>query len=259
MEAAGPVRVQAYLAAMLAVRTEPHAVGPWTAHLHPDGPRPRAEWAVPAGPEAAEPEAIAALRAFYAEHGRRAGVEYVDAAVPELRAALRQAGFELLHDAPLMVRPAAPPPAPVEVPGLALTAIRPGADPQDARDFLAVKFEAFGVDQVPPADAAGLADALAWDLGGGEGFLGRIGGAAAGAGQIQATHGGLAEVVAIATAPPFRRRGVGAAMTAAAAGLAAPRGAETVFLSAADEATTRIYARAGFQRAGSVLGLRDPG
>jgi predicted GNAT family acetyltransferase len=51
----------------------------------------------------------------------------------------------------------------------------------------------------------------------------------------------------------FRRRGIAAALTAAVAGEAFAEGAELCFLTPGDEGAERVYARAGFARAGTTM------
>ena len=65
-------------------------------------------------------------------------------------------------------------------------------------------------------------------------------------------RGAVAELAGIATLPAWRRRGVGAMVTAALTHAAAAVGVETVFLSAGDEDVARVYERVGFCRVGSV-------
>ena len=64
--------------------------------------------------------------------------------------------------------------------------------------------------------------------------------------------GGVTEIVGVATLPAYRRRGLGAALTAALVADALARGVSTVFLSAADDDVARMYASVGFRRVGSV-------
>jgi len=59
---------------------------------------------------------------------------------------------------------------------------------------------------------------------------------------------GVTEVVGVATLPVARRRGIGAAITAALVADARERGVETVFLSAGSDDVARIYQRVGFER-----------
>lgn len=69
--------------------------------------------------------------------------------------------------------------------------------------------------------------------------------------------GGVAELVGIATLPAARRRGLGAAVTAALASEAHARGLGTVFLSAQDEQVAAVYERVGFRRVGTA-GIAAP-
>jgi ribosomal protein S18 acetylase RimI-like enzyme len=62
---------------------------------------------------------------------------------------------------------------------------------------------------------------------------------------------GVTEIVGVATLPAYRRRGLGAALTAALVSDARARGADLVFLSAGDDAVARVYARVGFTRVGT--------
>jgi GNAT superfamily N-acetyltransferase len=63
---------------------------------------------------------------------------------------------------------------------------------------------------------------------------------------------GAAEIVGVATLPSARRRGYGAAVSAALARHALDRGDDPVFLSAASEDVARVYARIGFHRVGTA-------
>jgi ribosomal protein S18 acetylase RimI-like enzyme len=62
---------------------------------------------------------------------------------------------------------------------------------------------------------------------------------------------GVTEIVGVATLPAYRRRGLGAALTAALVSDARARGADLVFLSAGDDAIARVYGRVGFTRVGT--------
>ena len=63
---------------------------------------------------------------------------------------------------------------------------------------------------------------------------------------------GVTEIVGVATLPAYRRRGLGAVVTAALVADALDSGVETVFLSAADDDVARMYASVGFRRVGTV-------
>jgi predicted N-acetyltransferase YhbS len=62
----------------------------------------------------------------------------------------------------------------------------------------------------------------------------------------------VSELVGIATLPTYQRRGLGTALTAFLAADALRRGSQTVFLSAGDDATARVYQRVGFERAATA-------
>jgi ribosomal protein S18 acetylase RimI-like enzyme len=70
--------------------------------------------------------------------------------------------------------------------------------------------------------------------------------------------GPVTEVVGVATLPVWRRRGLGAAVTAFLVQDAGRRGAETVFLSAGDDAVARVYERLGFRRVGFHRAAEPP-
>jgi N-acetylglutamate synthase-like GNAT family acetyltransferase len=64
--------------------------------------------------------------------------------------------------------------------------------------------------------------------------------------------GGVTEVVGVGTLPAARRRGLGAAVTAALVADARHGGAEIVFLSAGSDDIARVYGRLGFERVGTA-------
>lgn len=72
------------------------------------------------------------------------------------------------------------------------------------------------------------------------------------AGSCQ-TVGTVAEITGVGTLPSARRRGLGAAVTAALAAAALADGVRTVFLSASDDAVARVYEGLGFRRIGTAM------
>jgi predicted N-acetyltransferase YhbS len=69
---------------------------------------------------------------------------------------------------------------------------------------------------------------------------------------------GVTEVVGVGTLPWARRRGLGAAVTAALVADARDNGAGIVFLSAGSDDIARVYGRLGFERIGTA-GIAQPG
>ena len=76
------------------------------------------------------------------------------------------------------------------------------------------------------------------------------------AGSYQLT-GGVAEITGVGVLPASRRRGLGAAVTAALAADAIARGGRVVFLTASDDTVARVYARLGFRAIGTSM-IADP-
>lgn len=68
----------------------------------------------------------------------------------------------------------------------------------------------------------------------------------------------VAEIFGVATLPTARRRGFGAAVTTRLREHAQSRGADLVFLSAADSAVARMYAALGFRRIGTACIAEPP-
>ena len=63
--------------------------------------------------------------------------------------------------------------------------------------------------------------------------------------------GSMSEVAGVGTLPAHRRKGLGAALTAAAVADARGMGVETIFLTAGSEEIARVYERLGFKRVGT--------
>jgi len=72
-----------------------------------------------------------------------------------------------------------------------------------------------------------------------------------GAGSHQLV-GDVTEVTSVGTLPAARRRGIGGAVTGRLVEHARERGADVVFLSAADDDAARMYERLGFRRIGTA-------
>ena len=70
--------------------------------------------------------------------------------------------------------------------------------------------------------------------------------------------GDVSEIVGVATLPTARRRGLGAAVTAALVSDARGRGVDLVFLSASDDAVARVYQRVGFRLVGTACVAEAP-
>ncbi len=205
---------------------------------------------------------VAAVRARQRDLGVREAFEWVHETTPSLAGAAAAAGLEVLR-VPLLALDAAEwTPAP-EPDGVAVRML--GADDgalAGAQGAIELAFAAGGMD----ADDAGaeerdLAVGKLGDLGflrdrlrrgltamtvaesDAEGVLG---------GGSHQLVGDVSEVTGVGTLPAARRRGVGAAVTGRLVEHARERGADVVFLSAADDDVARMYERLGFRRIGTA-------
>jgi len=182
-----------------------------------------------------------------AQRQREAGApetfEWVHETAPTLLASARGAGMAV-EECPLLVLADAVP-AP---PGVDVRLLGPDDDLGTVVGAIGAGFD--GSDEVRPAPAtrqpelmrAGLlAMAAAYDEAGAV-----VGGGSHG------PRGETTELTGIAVLPRARRRGVGAAITAALVADARDRGIRTVFLSAQDDAVARVYERVGFERVGTA-------
>ncbi len=195
---------------------------------------------------------VVQVRRELAERGVPDQLEWVDALVPTLLPAARAAGMTV-HEHPLLVLDGELLAADVD--GVEVSVL----DPDDSRvaDVRAAVDAGFSeTDDKTPEPVADTIRQRAR-----EGLLVLAGAFEAGGavgGGTSAPRGDVSELIGIATLPRARRRGIGAAVTAALAADAATRGANTVFLSAGDDAVARVYERVGFARVGIACVAEGP-
>lgn len=188
------------------------------------------------------------------ERQRQLGVpektEWVHQTTPSLLPAARAAGLSV-EECPLLALPSGRSPSPA---GARVEVV--DADDEALAQVLGAVHAGFdGSDTVEPSSlgsrpadiAAGrLVVVGAYDE---EGDV--VGGGSHG------PRGDTTELTGIAVVPRARRRGLGAAVTAALVADARRRGLGTVFLSAQDDAVARVYERVGFVRVGTAC-LSEP-
>jgi N-acetylglutamate synthase-like GNAT family acetyltransferase len=187
---------------------------------------------------------VEAVRERQRELGVPESLEWVHETTPTLLGAAREAGLHV-SECPLLVLPdgaaTVTPPLPD---GCSVTILSP--ESADLPGVVAAVGAGFaGTDTLEERSAGVLPDlmrsglialASACDPGGVVG------------GGSHSPRAGTTELTGIAVLPRARRRGLGAAVTAALVADARSRGVTTVFLSAGDDAVARIYERVGFQR-----------
>ncbi|MFC7550144.1 GNAT family N-acetyltransferase [Plantactinospora sp. GCM10030261] len=211
---------------------------------------------------------VAAVRARQRDLGLPESFEWVHERTPELLAVARSAGLSVL-EAPLMVLDPARLPSPAELSDVPVRILDPAsadfpADVATRRAVAAVGFGHAGTGQgdAGPAERdAALVDLTAPEI---EEERGRTeagrrlsalavapGNGAVASGMAMRVDD-VAEIAGVATLPAARRRGVGAALTAALAERLLSGGTDLIFLSAGSEEIARVYLRAGFRRVGTA-------
>ncbi|MGC4875203.1 GNAT family N-acetyltransferase [Micromonospora sp. DT43] len=211
---------------------------------------------------------VSSVRERQRELGLPEAFEWVHETTPELLAAARSAGLNVL-EAPLMVLdPAAlPDPATLsDVPVRVLAADAPdlAADVAARRAVAAVAFGAAGTAPGSAGPAERDAAVTELELAALDEERARIAdgrriSALAGTPTEGALASGMAmrvddvaEIAGVATLPAARRRGMGAALTATLARELLAAGTGLVFLSAGSEEIARVYLRVGFRRIGTA-------
>jgi ribosomal protein S18 acetylase RimI-like enzyme len=259
-------RIDAYLdaAPRTAARTE--VIGPCTLFLN-EGHGWRYYARPTPGASGVTADAIGAVRARQRALAQPEALEWIGELAPEVGPAAQATGMHVVEH-PLMVlaHDIGTVPAPDGV-GLAIV---------DADDDLAalsavaeVGFATPGTASGAPGAAEAIAAAarqspetIAFQRGRMLAGLtvaaaARVAGVVAAVGWHQPLEG-ASEIVGVATLPAFRRRGLGAAVTATLVADALERGIELVFLSADDEHVARVYAKVGFERVGTACAASVP-
>ncbi|MFJ3271685.1 GNAT family N-acetyltransferase [Streptomyces sp. NPDC086776] len=239
----------------LALRSPDHLrIGPFTVRHNPDWQLKYANYAIP--DQGAEPTAadVQALIAAFRERDRMPRLEYLPGGAPAVEPALLAAGFTVENRAPILACAPADllPPKPVD----ALVITEPATDAEfDAA--ARVQHHGYGGTGEPEGgEAAWLRNAAA---GGGVAALATVDGVPAGVGGCSVPVDGLTELAGLAVADAFRRRGIGAALSAHLTATAFARGCRVVWLEPGDADVERIYAGIGYRRIGEKLNISlDP-
>lgn len=240
-------RLQAFLRATAAQARQVERVPPFELFFDPEDGLKYLNYAIP--DDGAEPDAAAveALREAFRARERLPRLEWIEEAAPAVAAALADAGMEQELRMPLMT--CTPEQLVAVLPDVQGVVIRP-VDDVNQRAAIDVQRVAFG--QPPLRDDEPVRAPSA-----GATVLAEVGDEPVAAAAWTGVIGGVTEVGGVATAEPWRRRGLAGAVTAAAAREAFDAGAELCVLSPGDETAQRVYERAGFRAAATMLHWSD--
>ncbi|MDI6103546.1 GNAT family N-acetyltransferase [Actinoplanes sp. NEAU-A12] len=243
------LRIQRSVVSNLRNRPKALEIGPFVAGLDPDTDSPFINYASPIPGAPITAADVDALVDAFIGAGRKPRLEYVTSCVPELEDLLLAAGFtiEARHQY-LICTPQTVAAQPVPE-GLIL--VEPTTDP-DRAALTAAANEAFG--EAPEASEADIARVRRNQERGGVVLAAFTPtGECAGAGQAMPPSDRLSEVGGIGVRPPFRRRGLAAAITAGVTQGIFDLGVEFAWLEASGDDSWRVYERVGYVPAGHRL------
>lgn len=255
-------RIQAQLRYSAQQNYEAIALPPFTCYFNPENPSPWNNYAIPDEPIRAEQgdrlqDQLAELCARYQQQERQPRFEYIAEYAPGLAARLTAFGFtEEMQTQLMLCTPTSQAPLPT-IPGLHLVDLTADDGLGLIQELLTVQRRAFGESTAFPAtqeEAAAFRRRFATT----QLYVAQIDGQVVSAASLLPSYGGLTEIAGICTLADYRRRGIGAALTAYAVQQAFNQGLEGVFLTAADAAAGRVYARVGFYAVGIGLAYSLP-
>ncbi|MEY9855154.1 GNAT superfamily N-acetyltransferase [Catenulispora sp. GAS73] len=261
-------KVNGYLHGNARARAINEACGPFHIGFDAGSANPFLNYAVPEVDAVVTSEDIDALLAAFARRERTPRLEFAPGGAPGLEEALLAAGFEVQQRLPFMVVTAAELVEPGAVDGVEVVVLDKSATDEELRGVALAQREAYGESDEPQDDADFSDDVIgmrgAVDAGR---FLvlarGAADSAAAGVpmagGGSGSANSGTTEIGGIATRPPFRRRGAGAAVTAALSRhLLEVAGLDCVWLSPSGPDQERLYASIGYRSLGEMLFIWKP-
>ncbi|MFD7491978.1 GNAT family N-acetyltransferase [Streptomyces sp. NPDC059832] len=235
----------------LAQRSPDHLrVGPFTVRYNPTWSSKYANYAIPDRDAEPTAEDLDALIAAFREHDRLPRLEFLPGSAPAVEPALLAAGFTVENRAPVMACTPGDllPPKPVD----SLTIAEPATEAEFAAAAL-VQHHGYGESGEPEDGAAEWLRTAA--RGGGVAALATVDGVPAGAGGCSVPVDGLTELAGLAVADAYRRRGIGAALSAHLTATAFERGCRVVWLEPGDADVERIYASIGYRRVDEKLNI----
>ncbi|MCU0501272.1 MAG: GNAT family N-acetyltransferase [Anaerolineae bacterium] len=254
------VRLETYMRRAAMLGREGVETPPFVCLFSPNDPLRFFNYAKPLEPVGAEPdglnESLATLRQAFRTRQRVPRFEFIEEFAPDLGPALVAAGFSLEDRYPLLVCTPETLRQMPPIDGLTITTLTPDSPVDDLLACLAVQQQGFGEMAGDPPTLADVDDLRA-NLACEGAFLARMAGVPAGAMMYTAPFDGLTELVGGTTLEAYRRRGIGAAMIAAAAADAFGRSVEIVLLTAASEHASGVFQRAGFWWYGTSLAYAE--
>jgi GNAT superfamily N-acetyltransferase len=223
-----------------------------TAFFHITDTDAESSYAIPDVPSGTPPSSddlqssLRILQTECAARKRSPRLQFIEDLFIDLLPLLRTTGWVEQERSPLMIwSPSSARPAP-PVPGLRIATLSADSTLDDIREGLDTNTAGFDLPIQPASaeEAEGFREGLIRS----RAFTAYLGSQPVGAGMFTPiSDEGVTELVGITTLPPYRRRGIAAALTAHMTEQALAHGARVVFLTAASEQAGRVYERVGFR------------
>jgi ribosomal protein S18 acetylase RimI-like enzyme len=241
------LRIQQSVVANLSARPAPVEAGPFILGLDPATTSPHINYATPRPGAAITAAEVENLIAAFRRAERQPRLEYVVNCAPGLEQLLVAAGFTVEERHEFLT---CTPDSLIGTP--ASLDLREPSTSEERAAMVAAQNEAFG-GEASATDAA-VAGIERLQQRGGIALMAVDGeGNCAGGGQAVPPSDGVSEVGAIAVRPPYRRRGLGGAITAGVTRRLFEAGADLAWLEASGEDSWRVYERIGYRPAGRRL------
>jgi predicted GNAT family acetyltransferase len=196
------------------------------------------------------------VRTEFSNRNRRARFEYLEEFNPKLGTILRQNGFIEESRQFLMVCSVETYSSNANVADFVIEEITENSEVSAAQQFLTVQGWGFGGEETEVATTENARQFLQM-LGKGRAYVGLLAGEPVAVGMVSEVYNGICELAGLATLATYRRQGIATAITRKAVEQAFERGADVVFLTAADEQAGRVYQKVGFENYTTVLAYVD--
>ena len=246
------LRVQQSVVTNLCRRPAAVESGPFILGFDPATDSPNINYATPRPGMEITSSDVESLVSAFRSASRRPRLEYVVNCAPGLEELLLAAGFTVEERHEFLT---CPPESLVSPPPVDGFVVRQPENRAERAAMVAAQGEAFGdAFEVSDADVDRL-EALR-QRGGFEMAAFASDGTCAGAGQAVPPGGGASEIAGIAVRAPYRRRGLGGAITAGLSRQIFDSGADLAWLEASGDDSWRVYERIGFRAAGRRLYIR---
>jgi ribosomal protein S18 acetylase RimI-like enzyme len=246
------LRIQQSVVTNLSRRPAAVESGPFILGFDPATDSPNINYATPRPDTEITASDIESLVSAFRSASRRPRLEYVVKCAPGLEELLLAAGFTVEERHEFLT---CPPEALVSPPQVDGFVVRQPENRAELAAMVVAQGEAFDdAFEVRDADVDRLETLR--QRGGFEVSAFASDGTCAGAGQAVPPSGGVSEIAGIAVRAPYRRRGLGGAITAALSRQIFDSGADLAWLEASGDDSWRIYERIGFRAAGRRLYIR---